>query len=215
MIQGVIFDMDGLMFDTECVYAIYWQEMMAEHGYSPLNDEQLAASRGITRERHCQNFHNWFGADTATSNAIIDGCYSRVAAHLVNNDIVEKPGLRELLAALVEKGLPAALATGTHRDRTEAMLKKQGLREYFVATVCGDEVTKGKPDPEVFLKAATALGVPPESCIVLEDSFNGIRAARAAGAMPVMVPDLAQPTDDIRALCAYVFPSLHEVIGLL
>ncbi len=215
MVQGVLFDMDGLMFDTESVYTIYWQEMVKEKGYPPLDSDMLNKLRGATPEQHRSNLFKWYGADAETSNDIIFGCYERVAKHLVTHDIAEKAGLRALLDALRKKGIPAALATGTHRDRTEAILAKTGLREHFSGIVCGDEVTLGKPNPEIFLRAAATLGLSPENCIVLEDSFNGIRAAHAAGAQPVMVPDLAQPTEEIRALCAHVFETLDEVIALL
>ncbi len=214
MVNGVIFDMDGLMFDTERVYAMFWRALIERRGLT-VSEEQIGQLRGATRERHRQTFADWYGMTGAQSDALIDECMQCVATHIDVNPLVFKDGLTSLLDALRGWDIPAAIATGTRRVRTEAMLEKAGLRDRFAAIVCGDEVTKGKPDPMIFLRAAEAIAVPAAECIVLEDSFNGIRAAHAAGMIPVMVPDLAQPTPEIRALCAHIFPTLHEVITLL
>ncbi len=214
MVSGVIFDMDGLMFDTECVYGRYWRTVIEQRGLT-VTEEQIGQLRGATRERHRCTFADWYGLDAAASDQMIDECMAAVAAHIDTHPLVFKDGLLPLLDALRERGIPAAIATGTRRVRTESMLAQAGLRDRFAAIVCGDEVTRGKPDPAIFLRAAQGIGVSPGDCIVLEDSFNGIRAAHAGGMLPVMVPDLAQPTADIRALCWRVLPTLREVIDLL
>ncbi len=214
MVHGVIFDMDGLMFDTEVVYGMVWRALIEQRGYA-VTEEQIGQLRGATRERHRLTFKKWYGMDTAASDALINDCMDCVATHIDSHPLVFKDGLRELMDALDERGIPMAVATGTRRVRTEAMLRKAGLRDRFAAVVCGDEVKKGKPDPMIFCCAAAEIGVSPSECIVLEDSFNGIRAAHAGGMLPVMVPDLAQPTEEIRALCWRVEPTLHDVIALL
>ena len=135
--------------------------------------------------------------------------------HITHNPIPMKTGLMDLLTALREQKIPAAVATGTRRVYADDMLARAGLTPYIAAMVCGDEVSACKPDPEIFLKAAALIDVPPSECIVLEDSYNGIRAAHTAGAQPIMIPDTMQPTEEIRALCAHVLPRLDEVIELL
>ncbi len=214
MIKGVLFDMDGLMFDTESVYTIYWKETVAERGFV-MADDMVGLLRGTTKQRHLELFAAWFGMDEQTGSAIIEACHERTAAHIDRHPVPYKDGLLKLLDELNKRGIPAAVATATRRARTEELLTRAGIRDCFAATVCGDEVTKGKPDPEVFLRAAAAIGIPPTDCLVLEDSHNGIRAAKAAGAIPIMVPDLMPVTDEMRALCAHILPSLNEVIPLL
>ncbi len=213
MIKGVIFDMDGLMFDTEKIYGIYWREVSRELGY-PMDDELITAMCGSVRDFQISRFIARFG-ESVPAEEIIDECKRRTRAHIASHPIPFKAGLTELLGALRERGVPVVIATGTPRVYAQDMLARSGVAPYIDAMVCGDEVAACKPDPEIFLKAAALIGVPPQDCIVLEDSFNGIIAAHAAGAQPVMIPDTMQPTDEIRALCAHVLPRLDEVIPLL
>ncbi len=213
MVKGVIFDMDGLMFDTERIYGIYWREVSAELGY-PMDDALVTAMCGATRDFQITKIAERFG-DAAPAGEIIDECIRRTREHIATHPIPFKAGLVELLTALRERGIPAAIATGTRRVSADDMIARAQLSAYIDAMVCGDEVAACKPDPEIFLKAADLIGVPPQDCIVLEDSFNGIIAAHAAGAQPVMIPDTMQPTDDVRALCAHVLARLDEVIDLV
>ncbi len=213
MINGVIFDMDGLMFDTEQIYGIYWRKVSRELGY-PMDDELVTMMCGAVRDFQIQAIHTRMGED-APAAEIVDGCKRRTHEYIAHNPIPFKAGLTELLTALREREIPTAIATGTPRVLADDMIARAELSCYIDAMVCGDEVTACKPDPEIFLKAAEAIGVPPQECIVLEDSFNGIRAAHSAGAQPIMIPDTMQPTDDIRALCVHVFERLEEVIALL
>lgn len=111
-----------------------------------------------------------------------------------------KPGLKELLAYLEEKGLPRIVASSSPRNMIEMNLQTTGVARYFHDVVCGTDVARSKPDPAIFLEAARRLDLDPRACLVLEDSFNGVRAGAAAGAVTVMVPDLAQPTEEIQKL---------------
>ena len=195
MINGVIFDMDGLMFDTESVYGIYWRQVSTEMGY-PMDDALVAMMCGAIRDFQIKAIRSRMG-EGAPAGEIIDECMRRTREHIANNAIPVRP------------------ATGTRRVSADDMIVRAELLEYIDAMVCGDEVSACKPDPEIFLKAAALIGVPPQECIVLEDSYNGIRAAHAAGAQPIMIPDTMQPTDEIRSLCAHVFERLDEVITLV
>lgn len=213
MIKGIIFDMDGLMFDTERVYGKYWREVSAELGY-PMDDGMVAYMCGATRDFQVGKFVEWFGKDVP-ADEIINGCHERTNADIASHPIPLKPGLRELLAALRERGIPTVIATGTSRTWANDKLNRSGVASFIDGMVCGDEVAACKPDPEIFLKAAALIGVPPQDCAVLEDSLNGIVAAHAAGAQPIMIPDCVQPTQEIRALCAHLLSRLDEVIELL
>ncbi len=213
MIKGAIFDMDGLMFDTERIYGIYWRQVSTELGY-PMDDAAVIAMCGATRNFQIEALHARLGKE-APAEGIIDECMRRTRAHIATHPIPFKAGLVELLTALRDRGIPVAVATGTRRVAADAMIARAQLSAYIDAMVCGDEVAACKPDPEIFLKAAELIGVPPQECIVLEDSFNGIIAAHTAGAQPIMIPDTMQPTDEIRALCAHVLTRLDEVIHLL
>jgi len=139
-------------------------------------------------------------------------------ADVGENGIPIKPGLKELVVFLKEKSLRFAVATSTARMLTIPKLQLTGLDSTFTTIVAGDEIKNGKPAPDIFLAAARALDAPPHKCVVLEDSSYGIRAAHAAGMIPIMVPDLAQPTEEVKTFAHAIVPSLHEakdVISLL
>ena len=213
MVKGVIFDMDGLMFDSEQIYARFWRETSARYGY-PIKEEHLTFLRGAIRDFQVKKFTEWFGPQVPALDIITDSLQA-TATHLLTYPIPHKPGLEALLTTLRDRGIPAAVATSSRRAKVDRILEREGVRPFFAQVVCGDEVPRGKPDPAIFLKAAEKLGVPPKECFVLEDSFNGIRAAHAAGAMPIMVPDMDKPTPEITALCTHVVERLDDVIPLL
>ena len=131
----------------------------------------------------------------------------RVAAGLLDM----KPGVRELLDFLQAGGCRIALASSTRTDIVEKELADAGLRKYFCPVIGGDCVRRSKPNPDIFLKAAEFLGEKPDNCVVIEDSFNGIRAAKAAGMTAVMVPDQLEPDEEIRNLADVILPSLPDV----
>ena len=131
--------------------------------------------------------------------------------HYEREGLPLKSGARELLSALNGSGTPLALASSTRTETVRRELRDAGLLDFFDVVIGGDQVTRSKPHPEIFLRAAAELGTAPEECCVIEDSFNGIRAAAAAGMHPLMVPDMLQPDEEILALAERVFPSLHEV----
>ena len=129
--------------------------------------------------------------------------------------VPKKPGLDEILSYLKQNGYKIALGTATRRERTLENLTRTGILEYFDALVTGDIVSHGKPHPETFLKAAELLGVKPEECMGVEDSFNGINSIHAAGMFTVMIPDTVQPTPEIAAKLDAECETLHDIIPLL
>jgi HAD superfamily hydrolase (TIGR01509 family) len=126
-----------------------------------------------------------------------------------------KPGLTELLALLAGHGIPTAVATSTERENADLTLRVSGLAGRFRAVVTGDQVSRGKPAPDIYLEAARRLNVPPASCLALEDSGHGIQSARAAGMRTMLVPDLKPPTAEALAAASWVFPSLHEARAVI
>lgn len=213
MIEAVLFDMDGLMFDTERLWTEAWMATAEAEGL-PVNLDVVVAMRGCNRagcKRVClERLGPDFDFDDYQDKARV------VMDRLVDeHDLPKKPGLVELLEVLHARGIPAVVCTSTRRVITEGYLKRAGIDGYFKGLVCGDDVRNGKPHPEVFLKGAALTGKAPERCLVLEDSPNGIRAGAAAGCKAVMVPDLMEPTDELRALAAAIVPDLFAVVPLL
>lgn len=213
MIEAVLFDMDGLMFDTERMYQKAWLLAGQQMGV-PMRPEIVDRMRGRNREgctRVCREvFGPEFDFDTMRT-----ACRALMAKWIEEDGLPVKPGLYDLLAELERRGIPAVLATSTSRDSAWGHLQRAGVDKYFVGAVCGDEVSRSKPDPEVFLKAAALAGKDPRHCMVLEDSPAGVRAGAAAGCFTVMVPDLTQPDEELRRLASAILPNLNEAIALL
>lgn len=211
--HAIILDMDGLMLDTERMARRLWRSVAAELGFD-LDDGLFLRLVGRTR------------ADTdillaeALGSAFPLETFRRVASErwideVAAGGIPRKEGVLELLDAIEDAGVRRAVATSTRRIGADRSLAAAGIAGRFDAVVTGDEVTRGKPAPDIFLVAAGRLGVDPATCIVLEDSLYGIRAAHAAGMVPIMVPDLVEPTDEVRALTHRILDSLHDARAYL
>ncbi|KQW71391.1 HAD family hydrolase [Phenylobacterium sp. Root77] len=210
--SAVIFDMDGLLFDTEAL----WQEALlaaaAEAGHE-IPNEVFKGSIGVRRSQCGGLFRSHFGEDFA-----FEAFHSDWRRHfwlIAEGRPALKPGVHELLEFLDQLRLPRAIATSSSGATVERHLTSHGLTARFDAIVCRGDYEAGKPAPDPFLKAAERLGVEPRACLALEDSHVGVRSGAAAGMMTVMVPDLLEPTADIRALCVVVARDLHEVRDLV
>lgn len=209
---AVIFDMDGLLFDTEAL----WQEALlsaaAEAGHV-VPGEVYDKSIGVRRSQCGALFLAHFGEDFA-----FDDFHARWRRHfwlVAEGRPSMKPGVPELLDFLDQRRLPRAIATSSSGATVERHLRAHGLTDRFGEIVCRGDYELGKPAPDPFLKAAERLGVEPRLCLALEDSHVGVRSASAAGMMTVMVPDLLEPTEDIRSLCVTVARDLHAVRDLV
>ena len=205
----VIFDMDGVIFDSERLIADLWREV-AEEKKMPDIDIAIQRSIGITNDATTQVFKELYGEDFPYEEykKIVS---TRFHAKYDNGKLPTKPGIKELLIFLQENKIPTAVASSTRTAVVETEIRDAGLLPYFDRIIGGDQVTHSKPNPEIFLKAADALNAKPEDCYIIEDSFNGIRAAHTAGMHPIMVPDLLDPDDEIKELYEEIFPSLVEV----
>ena len=208
-IGAVIFDMDGVIFDTERVIIECWKPVAEKYG---LSDIETVCYRciGVKAEVTRANFREAYGGDFPYEERQAE--VSRLFHEQYGGGRIPiKPGVTVLLYWLKEQGIPVALASSTRRDIVRQELSDAGLLQFFDQVICGDMVSKSKPAPDIFLKAAHELGAEAPDCCVIEDSYNGIRAAHAAGMRPVMVPDLLPPSEEIRSLCETVLPSLNEV----
>jgi HAD superfamily hydrolase (TIGR01509 family) len=205
---AVVFDMDGLMLDTEPLAARAWTDAAAVLGvpFDPAVNVRLIGRTApdcmaILREHHGAGYpvEELMRAWAVAYDAII-----------AREGVALKPGLAELLAWLGDERIPAAVATSTRRVRAQAKLVQTGLFERFAALVGGDEVARGKPAPDIYVEAAARLAVAPEHCVALEDSEPGFVAAESAGMVPIMVPDLVPPSPALRARRPLVLATLCE-----
>ena len=211
-VHAVIFDMDGLLVDTETVSRESMTLAARQMGYE-LPHDVFVQLVGLSFAKSGAIVSDHFGPafDVPAFQAESTRLY-RAAGEI---GVALKAGVVELLDLLDDLGLPRAIATSSHHQDVDRNLGHHGLRGRFHAVVAGGDYARSKPFPDPFLKAAELLGVDPADCLALEDSHNGIRAAHAAGMMAVMVPDLLEPNEEMHALCVRVIESLHEVQGLI
>lgn len=211
-IKGVIFDMDGLMIDTEKLLTRFWIEAAQEHGFN-MTMEHVLGIRSLAAKYAIPKLQGIFG-ENFDYKAIRSRRIELMNDYIIKNGIEKKKGLDELLEYLKGK-YRIAVATATDYERTEMYLKKIGIFDCFDKIICGPMVENGKPAPDIYLKASNELGLEPSECMALEDSPNGITAAFNAGCIPVMVPDLSQPDKEIQEMLYAKADSLYDVIDIL
>lgn len=213
MIKAMIFDMDGVLFDTERVLKDCWIKTAKEMNFS-IGEEELRQMRGASAAFCNTLFQKWYEGKVDYKKA-----RARRSQYLEEyidlHSIPEKKGLKELLNYLKQQNIPFAIATSTERKRASEYWEMAKITDLISASVCGDEVTNSKPDPEIFLTAAKKLHVPIQDCMVVEDSINGLKAARASGAFSCMVPDLTHYSEDLKPICDFVCEDLTSCISLL
>ena len=210
MIRGAIFDMDGLLLDTEAQSAECWPRAAAEQGLV-VTREMLHAITGTNHDTSRRMMTEFLGPAMD-----FERLYAR-AADLIFEVMKEKgmptrPYAREILEELQAAGVKLALATSTNRDKAEEEMRGAGLWDFFSVVCFGNEVAHGKPAPDIFLLAAERLGLAPAECAVLEDSSNGVAAGVAAGMESLWIPDQITPEErpDTAELATHVFPTLRE-----
>ncbi|MBR3504891.1 MAG: HAD family phosphatase [Clostridia bacterium] len=206
MTNAVIFDMDGVIFDTERIWIECWSPVGQAHGIRDIEKVLREQCVGITAASMKANLLETYGADFPYDQYVKEAIAVFKARYGLTPPM--KPGVETLLRFLRESGAPLALASSTGTKTIRAELAASGLLAFFDVITGGEEVGRSKPAPDIFLLAARRLGVEPARCFVIEDSYNGIRAARAAGMRPIMVPDLLAPDGEMRETAEAILPSL-------
>lgn len=208
--RGAIFDMDGLLLDTERLYQESWEAMALRFGQTqdPYFPTAVSGSSGEGMREVIRAHY-----PKVDPYAFQNACISRVDDILDTQGAPVKPGAHEILAFLRERGVKLAVASSSGRDRILKNLRHTALDSFFDVIVSGQEIDRGKPEPDIFLLAAEKIGCEPQDCYVFEDSINGVRAGIAAGCVTVMVPDLVQPPDGLAV--SRVCASLNEARELI
>lgn len=207
---ALVFDMDGLIFDSERIVQRAWNQTGEEMGLGRIG-EHIYNTVGMNAMRRKQYFQEHISPEFPFEQ--FTGRTREVFREIADREgIALKPGAKELIDAGKENGYKLAVATSSSRVHATRLLKESGLYDYFDGIVFGDMVTHSKPDPEIYRKACEEIGVLPERCIAFEDAPNGVRSASAAGLHVVIVPDLVQPSEEIRQLAWKQLNSLEEMM---
>jgi len=205
----VVFDMDGVIIDSERLIIRCWEKIAPTHGMENVR-EMCVRCIGINRRETNRMFQEHYG-----SRVNIEEVRSEMEAlfrqECETNGVPPKPYAKELLAYLKKQGYHLGLASSTDQRIIRQELGQIGLLDYFEVVIGGDMIQRGKPQPDIFLEACRQLGADPQKTYVVEDSINGIRAAHAAGTIPLMVPDLLTPPEEICAMCYRIFQDLEAV----
>ena len=212
-VQAVIFDMDGLMIDTESVAFTAWKHVGETIGIE-VPFEVQESMVGLTMVDSSNLLVQHFG-DEALVDRVMATADEKYQAMLSAGEFAVKPGLFELLEKIKEMGLPVAVATSSRRKNADKKLKVIGLEDRFVTVVTSDDVERGKPSPDLYQEATKRLDLDPANCLALEDSAPGIRSAAAAGCPVIMVPDYKAADDEDREIASAVVDSLLDVIPML
>lgn len=196
MLKGAIFDMDGLMFDTEQIWQKNWNKTAAEMGIT-LPEEFKFNICGTSGKLMNSVIEKYYGVEDGSTIA-------QKVKNMVHDDLIdftpEKPGVHEILEFFKQRGVRMAVASSSTEEVIRRNLKNTNTEEYIEAIVSGSSMKNGKPAPDIFLAAAEKLGIDPKECYVFEDAFNGVTAGYNAGCRTIMIPDMSQPTDEIRAM---------------
>jgi HAD superfamily hydrolase (TIGR01509 family) len=210
--DAVLFDMDGLMIESERALLQCWREAAQGLGLAQLDDALWLSFVGLS-DRVCADLLRE-RLDEAQVQALLQETQDRYDRH-VDAGLPLKAGVLELLAELGRRNIPRAVVTSTRRERALQKLERCGLLPHFDIVVTGSDVANPKPAPDIYLLAAERLCVSPARCVVLEDSVPGVRAALAAGMTPIQVPDLVVPDEAARALGHRIVDSLVHARALI
>ena len=212
-VRGVLFDVDGVILDTECLYSRFWMEACHFYGF-PMTKAQSLQMRSLNKTAGQEKLRALFGP-AADYTTIRQKRIELMDAFVEKEGVTAKPGIYTLLDALDERGIPCAITSSSPQQRLESYLTPLNLYHRFKKVISGYDVPRGKPEPDIYLRGAAELGLPPETCLALEDSPAGILSAYRAGCLPVLIPDLDTPGEDTLSLLYAKADTLSDVVGLL
>ena len=213
-IKAVLFDMDGLMVDTESLATEAFIHSAKKQGYNMTKEETLLVL-GFTTKSIYEFWENYFKNSDVSGKQLVDDHYKYIENILFTTGPSKMPYIEELLKYLKESNYKVAVASSSNMDHIINNMEKTGLKKYIDEFASGAEVENGKPAPDVFLLAAERLGVKPEKCLVLEDSKAGVIAGSSAGAKVIMVPDMFKPDEECKERTYRIVGNLGEVISIL
>lgn len=206
--KGAIFDMDGLLFDTERIYQETWQELANMYQVN-LADGFLKAISGTSGFSMCAVIEKYY--HVADGTLIMNECMQSIKKKL-ELSVPLKTGVYDILTYFYKNRFRMAVASSSPREQIIANLRNANIIRFFDEIVSGREVAHGKPEPDIFLLAAEKIGCKPEACYVFEDSENGIKAGYAAGCVTIMIPDLIDPSPEIIPYCSGIYKNLLQAV---
>ena len=213
IVRGVLFDVDGVILDTECLYSRFWMEACHFYGF-PMTKAQSLQMRSLNKTAGQEKLRALFGP-AADYTTIRQKRIELMDAFVEKEGVAAKPGIYTLLDALDTRGIPCAITSSSPQQRLESYLTPLNLYHRFKKVISGYDVPRGKPEPDIYLRGAAELGLPPETCLALEDSPAGILSAYRAGCLPVLIPDQDTPGQDTLSLLYAKADTLTDVISLL
>lgn len=212
-VRGVLFDVDGVILDTECLYSRFWMEACHFYGF-PMTKAQSLQMRSLNKTAGQEKLRALFGP-AADYTTIRQKRIELMDAFVEKEGVTAKPGIYTLLDALDARGIPCAITSSSPQQRLESYLTPLNLYHRFKKVISGYDVPRGKPEPDIYLRGAAELGLEPETCLALEDSPAGILSAYRAGCLPVLIPDQDTPGQDTLSLLYAKADTLTDVISLL
>lgn len=214
-VNGIIFDMDGVIFDTE---GIYYQvtKKVADELNIPYNQQDYLAFIGVSDKEVHQAYHRLYDQiDAKIIDQWIRQTHEEILEIFATGQVALKKGVRSLLKLLEEREIPCVIASSNNRKTIELLVERAQIGQYFSAIISAEDVSRAKPDPEIFLKALDHLQTSSDHTLVIEDSYNGIKAAHAASIPVIMIPDLLPATEEIKRKTVAVLSDLTQISSYL
>lgn len=212
-IKGVLFDMDGVVLDTEKLYCRFWREAAMALGY-PMTVEQALGMRSLNAQAGQAKLESYFGPGVSRET-MKQKRVELMDAYVAVHGVDPKPGISELLAELKRRGIRTAITTSSPMERVRRYLKPLGLLDQFDCLCSGHHVPRGKPEPDIYLHGAASVGLQPCECLAIEDSHAGVLSASRAGCLTVLIPDLDEPAPETLELLYACCERLADIPALL